>query len=264
MSRKLHSNQSGIAMLLIIAAVVLIAAIGGVGYYVMNQTKKSDTKSADPVNLAQPKTALDNSDFKCTYSDKDICKVLTNFRSNKSYSMTMDMSRPDGSTSKSKINVDGDNKHITTQLNGTAVEYIILQNGDIYTKSTTGTWYRTPANTENSPSNNIKDSVITPSELFAGDKALSTTTFAKIGQESCGNLKCLKYKLNDSTVPEDIFIWFDTQEHQMRKVDYSQYKEDGFVLTFEYKNIKVVAPSPSKNLLPNQTLEPGTAEPTSR
>jgi hypothetical protein len=103
---------------------------------------------------------------------------------------------------------------------------------------------------------------------FSDDHATNTveqaskTTYKSLGQEACAKLTCYKYKVIDSSAPDDNeFIWFDTKDYQLRKLRHED--KDGGVSeqTYSYDKISIVVPSPVKELGPTQYIIPGQNEP---
>ena len=76
--------------------------------------------------------------------------------------------------------------------------------------------------------------------------------FEKMGEETCGpsadGLTCYKYKEVDESNPEaSRLFWFDTQKYLLRKEE-SGFGEWRAAVEYEYDNIYVKAPSPTKDV----------------
>lgn len=75
-----------------------------------------------------------------------------------------------------------------------------------------------------------------------------TTTYKNLGQEACGSLTCHKYQQLDSQNPEATrTLWFDVKEYLLRK-DESGYGEFSSSSEYEYADIQIVAPTPTKEV----------------
>jgi uncharacterized protein (UPF0333 family) len=258
MVRSLKRESRGFAHLgMIILVVVVLAAIGGIGYVVMNKNKKSTSTSgvsAKDVNAAAKIAAQ----AECKEVDKDLCKFFTSWKLQSSYTMTSTDTQ-DGQTTKSTYQMSGGNYHMTTS-GETSYEVIGIGDTTIYTKASDGTWWKQtlpkadaekykPSKDDTSFSDNQKDDAGQP------------ITYTKIGKEACGSLTCFKYQENDPSSKDKQFIWFDDKDYQMRKS--RTEGADGSVSeqTYSYDKVAIKAPSPSKDLGPNQVLIPGQAQP---
>jgi hypothetical protein len=75
-----------------------------------------------------------------------------------------------------------------------------------------------------------------------------TTVYKNMGQEACGDLTCYKYEQSDSANPEGVrTFWFDVKDYLLRKEE-SGYGEFSSSSVYEYTNISVTAPNPTKDV----------------
>lgn len=76
-----------------------------------------------------------------------------------------------------------------------------------------------------------------------------TTVYKNLGQEACGTLMCYKYEQSDSANSEGGVrtFWFDVKDYLLRKEE-SGYGEFSSSSVYEYTNVAVTAPSPTKDV----------------
>jgi hypothetical protein len=92
------------------------------------------------------------------------------------------------------------------------------------------------------------------------EPASQEPTYKKIGKEACGNLTCFKYEVVDPSSPGKQTLWFDDKDYQLRRM---RIESEGTVSdqVFAYSSVSITAPSPTKDLGPNQYIVPGQSEP---
>lgn len=245
--KKIIEDKRGIAYLwpIIIAAVVVVA---GVGYYVWNKNKNSGSSSVSITGKPSGK---------CEYSDKDLCKFITNWKMNKYYTIeSTDTSN--GATNKSTIQYVSPDRFYMKAGGEAAYEMIMIGN-TTYTKAG-DTWYKqTAKSTDNSIKDNAKRDFKEPS-----DDNAAKTEYKKLGTEACGSLTCYKYQVVESSTPDSkTYIWFDTKDYQLRRTRTESANGGVSDQTMSYEKISINAPKSYKELGPNQYIMPGSTEPTS-
>lgn len=219
-------NQKGIAHLgLILAGVVVLGVIGFAGFKVFSGKKATD-------NNIISRAALEAA---CTESDKNICKFQAGWKTHKYYTVKM-----------------------KTTGGETAYETITIDN-TMYTKAPNGVWWQQTLKSEENTSK--LDFTFDDSSDDSEKKDAPKTTYKNLGTETCGDLTCHKYQVLTEGSEDIEYIWFDTEDYQLRKT--RTESKDGSVTegTFSYDKISITAPSPVKELGPNQYLVPGQNEP---
>ncbi|HSE61064.1 MAG TPA: hypothetical protein VLA88_02080 [Candidatus Saccharimonadales bacterium] len=251
-------DQRGIAHIVEIVIVgVLVLGIGGfVAWRVMDAQK-----SNQPANNNNSSNPLAN--VECKLSDKDICKFFTSWRMNAQYKVTSSQTA-DGQTSTSTYEASDNGKsyHMTMTVNGAPYEIIAV--GDyMYTKDfSDNKWWK-----QQLPK--AQEDTIKGSYNYDFDEPTSDTpapetkepVYKKIGKEACGNLTCFKYEVLDPEQPNGKqTLWFDDKDYQLRRM---RLENEGTVSdqTFAYSSVKITAPSPTKDLAPNQYIVPGQSTP---
>lgn len=254
--RKPSADQRGIGQLGLILGIVVVLIAGVVGWWVWQNNSKKDKAS----NVSQvTEEAIKNA--KCNYDDEDLCKFYTGWKAQPSYNVTSTTTQANGTKTTSLIKTEGSNKFYM-KLEG-ATSYEIIQIDDVmYTKTADGTWWKqTLAKSDldkykNQPSTDLQE----PSDS-TNTTATDKSTYKKIGKEKCGSNTCFKYQVID---PDDTkttsYIWFDDNNYQLRRMQSSnnQYTWDS---TYDYTNVSITAPAPTKDLQPGQYLVPGQNQP---
>lgn len=247
-----HNDQRGIAHILeiVIIAVVVIGVAGFIAWRMWgtnNQTAKNDAlqqaiAKAECIGL----------------NDKDLCKFFTSFNTQK-YSTVTSTTVADGKTSVSKYQADGSNYHIT--LTGELNYEAISLGQDLYIKNGSTWWKQNIPPTDTSKYNLSTNSDVTFTEP-SKDNSATQPTYKKQDNEKCGNLTCFKYQLLDPANPSEVtYIWFDTVDYQLRRMQMTGTDGATTDSTFDYTKVSVGAPNPVKTLAPNQYILPGQSEP---
>ena len=241
---KLQKDNRGLApVVLVLLVVVILGAIGFVGWRVMNS--KNSNSVTETVKQAVAK---------CTYSDKDLCKFITNFKASKYYTVKSSVTS-EGKTSTGTMQYVSPNRTYVKSEGDYSYEIITIDK-TTYTKAG-NTWYKSVAK----PNSNTPDTKVDFDE--PKDVTTAQETYKKIGEEACGNLKCFKYEVidkNNTTTKE--FIWFDTKDYQLRKTRSEGPGADVSESTFSYDKVTINEPSPVKELKEGEYLMPGATEPT--
>lgn len=249
------TNQSGIAHLGIILAVVGVVTIGGlIAWRYLGATSSTSTNDSIAQQLASAK---------CEYDDKDLCKFFVSWKAHTQYKMVSSTTdKSTGETSIMTYEIDGDNTH-SIMTGAYASEIISIGKNTTYTKAANGTWWKqttqetTPTDVDNStPDVDFEE----PADSDAPEA--TQPTYKSLGKEACDSLTCFKYQVvyPDNTEQTE-FLWFDDKSYQLRHTvnEDASSKSD---TKFSYDNVTVKAPSNFKELGPNQYLMPGENEPT--
>jgi hypothetical protein len=249
-------HQRGIAHVgLIILVIAVLAAVGGIGYFVMNKNKAGS--AADSAASSVTEKAIEAAaKAECAKNnDKDLCKFMTSWKASKQYRIVS----TDSTGAKSTIEIDGDKSHMV--MTGEMAYESIVIDKTIYTKSG-NTWYK---QTIKDPAQNLSESIKPEFEDTEDDTTAPTedkSVYRKIGKEDCGKLTCFKYEVIDKdNADEKQLIWFDDKDYQLRKSRSESKDGTSSEQTYEYTGVKISAPSPVKELGPNQYIMPGSSEP---
>lgn len=241
MGRFFKSQERGIGHVGVIAIIVALLAVGGVGWWVWQKNNSPLQKAIESA--------------KCDYEDKDICKFFASWKATENYTVES-TAEADGQTITTTIQSEGKDKTHVTFAGGLTYETITI--GDtVYTKAG-DTWYKQTLSAEEVK--NYQGDVDTDfTEPTNGGKI----SYTKVGTEQCGDLTCFKYQIVDADTPDiKQFLWFDTQNYQLRRMQITNADGTVFEATFSYGKVSISEPSPVKELGANQYLVPGQSEPT--
>lgn len=189
--------------------------------------------------------SVGNKSAACRYEDKDLCKFLNTISETDSVSMELSGSA-DGTTAKSTIKIQGDDKtQIITSTNGIELNIITIGK-TIYAKQADGTWNKYI---------DEKNELDTGSNAdWKGDfeKSLNDetnkTTYERVGEEKCDDLDCLKYKVTNSDDPSiNSFIFFDDKKFLMRKAT-SDVNGSITEVIYSYDNVNISEPENAKTV----------------
>ena len=246
------SNERGMGHIGLILGVVVLAVVGFAGWWVYSKNH-SPTNAADTALREAIKNA------KCDYDDKDLCKFFTSFKAQKYYSVTATTKGGDQNGQTSKIETEGDNSHVT--ITGGSVPYEVITLGKtIYTKGGDGTWWKQTVTSNDSSSTTTETKAPTFTEPTK-EADSSAPTYVKIGKEACGKLTCFKYQETTPGSKSTTYLWFDDEDYQMRRFQSTDEAGVAYDATYSYDKVSVTAPSPTKELGPNQYIVPGQNEP---
>lgn len=241
MGRFLNKSQGGFGHIGLIAVIVVILAVGGVGWWVWK--KKNDTPLQKALNSA-----------KCEYDDKDVCKFFASWKATEN--VTIDSTATaQGQSFKTTVQSEGKDKtHVTFSGD---ISYETITIGDtLYTKAG-DTWYKKKLKADE-----LKDYQNIDFDFKEPTKG-GKITYTKAGTEDCDKRKCFKYELKNADEADTTqYLWFDTKDYQLRKMEMTSKDGTTLTATFSYGKVSVSEPSPVKELGENQYIVPGQNEPT--
>jgi outer membrane lipoprotein-sorting protein len=216
--------------------------------------KGSESETALSANKAAIEAA-------CKETDKNICKFMASWQTHEYYTVKM-KSTGGEADSESTYKSQGDNKFhmiVSATASSPAYETITIDKA-MYTKAPNGVWWKQVLK-DDEPTNTPDFSFDDSDDAENSDEPAAKTTYKNLGTETCGNLTCHKYQVITPGSEDTEYIWFDTKDYQLRKQ--RTESKDGSVTesTFSYEKIAITAPSPVKELGPNQYLVPGENEP---
>lgn len=252
---KLYKDQRGFGHLGIILALVVIVALAGVGWFVVQKaSKKEPAPTTNSVNK-EVQNAVQNA--KCEYDDKDLCKFFTGWKAQKYYTLTS-VTETDGQKTTTTLKSEGDDKSSMKVDGATPYETISIGKA-LYTKAADGTWWKQTL--EEGQVDQYTSNTGTELEEPTAEEA-DKTVYKKIGKEACGSYTCFKYQVLDAADPETkSYIWFDDDEYQLRRM-MNTGGGSSFTATYDYDKVTIKTPTPVRELGPNQYLVPGQSEPT--
>lgn len=169
-------RQWGVGHVGLIIAIVVILAVGAVGWFVwqrQNDTSKdTDSTLQDIVRNAS-----------CTYDDKDLCKFFASYKAQKYYTITS-TSEAEGEKATTVMQVEGEDKY-HSKISGPISYEVISIGKSSYTKSSNGTWYKQTITSSSSEEaqGDVKTDLAEPTS----DQPASTEpVYKKLGKEKCG------------------------------------------------------------------------------
>jgi len=228
-----------------IAIVVVLVAIGGVGYMVYKNQKKSSSSAS---NTAATNAIGDECNK--LYKDKDLCKFSSHYDIKGAYTATFTSTDKDGKATEFTSAVDGkDNSSTTTKEGGKESGAFIMLNGDTYMKDEgDGSWIKYPKGPDvpktDTPTSNLKVDF-----KDEGTKPeASRITYKKLGKESCAKLNCFKYQVIDPAQPGTTsIIWFGDKDYTLHKWSFTDKDGSKSVGEFTFGAINITVPSPVKD-----------------
>jgi outer membrane lipoprotein-sorting protein len=239
--KKLSSDESGLShVVLVILIVGVVAAIGIVGWRVMNKNKTDNSSGTVVVKT-------DKAEAQCNhvYHDKNLCKFASsgaNFEK-LSYVAVDTAKDTSGQTSTINIQSDGKGNSSVASAGGGASFASVSIGSTVYIKdNANNVWIKYPPTQASASQNPTKDIKADFSDSSTpADKQIK---YKSLGKEKCGNLTCYKYQVIDPSSPNVTqYVWFDTKDYRLQR--WSSSGADGsndFVIT--YKSVKVNTPSP--------------------
>ncbi len=236
MKKSLYKDERGLGHAVVIFLVVaVIAAIGLIGWQVMQKNKTSPA-------LSTPAAKVTNAACLKVYHDKTLCNAeaaSVNF-DKLAYTAVDTGVDAKGASSKFTMSSDGKgNSTVTMEGGGTAFSSVTIgttnyvKNGTSWIKSTS----TTP--TATNPSSNLKSQF-----SDANTPAAKLIQYKNLGKEKCGNVTCVKYQVIDPATPGTNYVWFSAKDYRLMR--WQGKSADGstndFVIT--YGAVKITAPSP--------------------
>lgn len=245
---KLKKDQRGtLSPMLIIIIIVAIGVVGFAGYKVFSTKKSTSNKSA-----TVPAQAKEEAKEACMkeVNDKDLCKFLSNWESSKTYKATFASTDAEGKKSVMRIEADGDNSSSVVLDGEKETAAFITANKVYYMKDEEkGVWYKMPSTQTPPAADTNPVSKLNEETKEEGGETKNTTTYKKIGKETCGNTTCFKYQVIDTSDTDTVesFVWFGDNDYKL--VRWTTKSKDGSTSdsTFSYEKVSVVAPSPTQD-----------------
>ena len=251
MKQSLSKHQSGFGTVGIVLAVVGVALVVGIGWFITQSSKKDTNTSTLP-------SAIKNA--QCDYNDKNLCTFFAGHKISKSYAVEYTAGTGAEQT-VTTVKSESPTK-FSMSITGTTNYETITINNAYYVKATSGTWWKQtiPEGDASLYGPHLNDKLTEP-----GTQELSAdnTYYESQGKEQCGDsLACFKYQVID---PKDTaskaHIWFDDKEYKLRRMQ-NTGTANPFNATYTYNKVTITAPTPVQDLAPGQFLAPGQSQPT--
>lgn len=230
----------------VITALILII-VGGISLAAWRLMQSDETK---PEKTGESKVA-------CISDDRIICKFITNWAPSTEYRTVIDDDTGGVNTVTTYEYELGAMDKIHTVVEGVKSYEVITIGDAIYTKAG-DTWWKRVMEFESETNRKAGRGSSQPQEF----EPLKPSKYSRVGKESCDQLQCYKYAVNDPSNPETKqFVWFDDQEYRLRKISF-ETAGSSVEQTFEYTDVAINKPSPVRELGPDQQLTPGDPAPT--
>ncbi len=246
MKSALRKDSRGIAAVEIIVAVVVVAVLAGVGFYVYkSRSDKEGASSGQNIVSQETKDACEK-----LLNDKDFCKFAGNFTFTEQYKMTIAVNGPDNN-GVTTIETDGKgNSSMVMIQDGQEVSAHIIYNNASYSKSAGEDVWLKYESAETNPIDafDISESL---NVAFEGESSLPESQrvkYNKLGKEACGSYNCFKYEITDPTLPDlTQYIWFDDKDYRLRK--WTSVEEGTTTeITVSYETVTISEPSPVEEI----------------
>lgn len=243
-------NQKGFAPIILIVIAVVIAAVAGAGYFIINKGK--------PGASILPKVQLPNAvslNANCKLNDPELCKYVNQAGQmaalfEKGFSGKSVTTPKEGKKNEMVWEMQGNKSHFQSLTDGKEDANVIVIGNTTYTKDLAdGKWFKYTAKTtgETSSSNGLFDvnqikSAIEDAVKEGEDK----TTYKPLGKAPCGSMTCFKYQIIEPALGDTTsYLYFDDRQYLMRMME----STSGFGTTlssFSYDPVAISEPSPVK------------------
>jgi hypothetical protein len=251
MKKSLRRDERGMAhLLLVVLAVVVLAAIGFVGWKVMNSKSNKPATVSNSATTSGTTGAASSVSSTSTYTtclaqyhDTNVCHFAEAAAASPidktAYKATL-TSTQNGATSTITFSQDGKGNNSLSTSGGTSgtslnsITYagvMYVQNGSVWIKYPSSS---TPPTTD--PSSDLS---------FMG--SLDKTTFTKVDTEACGSLTCYKYQIKDAATGTS-YVWFDTHSYLLREWSANDPTSGAIDMKLSYQPVSISMPSPVEDL----------------
>ena len=243
MYKKLQDDERGVGhLLMIIVAVLVLAAIGVVGWKVASNKSSNPSSNLSSADKAVSKAK--QSSCMTAYHDSKLCSFAafsTSFNKT-AYTATLKATQQGDTGSTFTIKSDGKgNTELVSTGSGQQIDAITL-NGTSYIQSNgTGSWIAYPSGT----STPTLDPT-TGMDIGVGSSGLA---YKYLGKEACGSLTCYKYQVASSLTPGTTqYVWFDNNSYKLREWSYTDESGNLTDMVVNYSSVNITMPSPVESL----------------
>jgi hypothetical protein len=241
-------SSHGFAPIVLILIVVALALAGG-GYFLFN---KSGTSIP-----GLPSTNLNSN---CKFNDPDLCKFLNNWQAaSQQYSIKTINTSKNSANTETLFELSGTDKfHMLTSEAGKEVYNLISIGDTTYTKDLTdGKWWKQKTQ---KTAEDLKAQNEFKAPEATNSQEVDKTTYQALGKEACETMQCFKYQvLNPDNGDSTEYIWFDDKNYLIRKNVVESKDLGTSESTFNYNNINISTPSPTKDAPEGKVIMPSGA-----
>jgi len=240
MLKRITKDQRGIG--LIIEIVIGAVVLGVVGLAVMQYMK---AKSGTGTSLIPAGVTLNG---QCDLNDTDLCKFTNNWKAMTTYTVKMSQTESDGKKAETTYEIaDGNKFHATTSVDGKITSNMIgIAQTSYMLDLSDNTWWEQTV--EKPTSDTVKNSFKFDAAPDPREPNAEKTKYVAAGKEACASLKCFKYEIIEPGASGKQYIWFDTRDYLLRRMQTTSDTEGAIDMTFTYNKPVITAPSPTKKL----------------
>lgn len=234
MSKTRDNEQGIIHILFIVIAVVILGALGYLGWraYSTHQASNPPTTSNTAVNNA----------CLTSYHDTNLCNFAAHSTSldKLAYNATLKITNPQGVVSTMTVSNDGKGNNSSVLGSGTQQVSTIQLNGAMYMQSGgTGTWMEYPAGTSGTPSTSSPTSDM---NVGVGTSGIS---FKYVDTEACDTFTCYKYQVSDASQTGVMqYVLFDKDSYLLREWMSTSPTNGSVDMSITYGSVTISTPSP--------------------
>lgn len=188
----------------------------------------------------------------CKY-EKDVCQYYAAMVSAYSQPMVMKSTTlmEKGKTTISTTKMDGKgNMEMVSVTNGKEESAMIFLDKVTYVKDyKDNAWMKMTSDDsdKDKPASFVDPQAMVEEFKNEAEDMKDSMDIKKLGEEACGNLTCLKYQMDESTLGSSTIVWFDTKEHKTRKME-TKVSDVTSTVEFSYEKVAITAPSPVKEM----------------
>ncbi len=237
--------------LLIIILVVVVAILGGVGYFLFGKGGTGGSPLGSKGGSMMTQKAKE-SDF--AYIDDELLRKHMAAQANATKFKVVSKSSGYGGSTTMIYDMDGDTVKYRTTSSGEGLEsdMIVIEDTTYIKDFKDGKWWK-----QTQKPGEVNDEIESKMEEYVANDAeeeeaeFVKTKYNNLGKEACGDLTCYKYEQldpNDGTESAGKrLFWFDTDDYLLRK-DLSEYGEFSSESEYFYEDVSVEKPSPTKDV----------------
>jgi len=237
--------------LLIIVLVVVVAILGGVGYFLFGKGGTGGSPLGSKGGSMMTQKAKE-SDF--AYIDDELLRKHMAAQANATKFKVISKSSGYGGSTTMIYDMDGDTVKYRTTSSGEGMEsdMIVIEDTTYIKDFKDGKWWK-----QTQKPGEVNDEIESKMEEYVANDAeeeeaeFVKTKYNNLGKEACGDLTCYKYEQldpNDGTESAGKrLFWFDTDDYLLRK-DLSEYGEFSSESEYFYEDVSVEKPSPTKDV----------------
>ena len=241
---KSSKSESGLGQIFIVAIIVVVLAV--VGIVIWSLTKGSKNNSSANNSKSTSSTVAVNSNCQNYYHDSTLC-AFANHIGLSTYAYTSSGTATSSSGTQYNFTFKNDgkgNREMIYAANGEQISVIMLDGAE-YVQTGTGTTWLEYSGSNLGSAMTIPDPTSSFNLSFTKTE-LAKYSFDKEGTTACGNLSCVKYKVNVLASPNLVqYVYFDTSSYLMREWSYTNTTTGGSAtINISYPAVTITTPSP--------------------